>query len=91
MEFLANEVLAPYLGSLLSPGVLAIATVTALVFLSGVGALAVEWCDGVGRWIRRQLGQSLERRGSTEREVALDHTHRVPLTRSGTPLTRVIR
>ncbi len=49
MEFLAKEIIAPYLDSLFSPGVLAAATVTTLVFVSGLGARAIDWFEVIGR------------------------------------------
>ncbi len=58
MEFLAT--LASYIGSLLSPEVFAVATVMTLVFLSGLGAGAIDWGERIGRGIRRQLAQDLE-------------------------------
>ena len=49
MEFLAQEIIAPYYDSVFSPGALAVATVTMLVFVSGLAARVLEWCEVIGR------------------------------------------
>ena len=45
MDFLAQEIIAPYFDSVFTPGVLAAATVTMLLLVSGLGARAIEWCE----------------------------------------------
>lgn len=49
MEFLAREVIVPYTSSVLSPGVIAATMVMALVFVSGLGARAIECCEVIGQ------------------------------------------
>ena len=68
MEFLAEEIIAPYFDSLFSPGVLAAATVTTLMFVSGLGARAVEWCEVIGRaWHSSVTRAASTRRNATPR------------------------
>lgn len=81
MESLAREILAPYFGSFLSPGALAVATVFTLVIVSGLGALAIERFESVGGKIRRQLGQSFKRTALPDtrwRSIALVRRARLP-------------
>ena len=47
-EFLAKEIIAPYVDSLFSAEVLAAAAVTTLVFVSGLGARVIDWCEVIG-------------------------------------------
>ena len=49
MDFLTKELIARYLYSVFSPGVLAAATMTILLFASGAAARTIAWCETIGQ------------------------------------------